>query len=1332
MQPDFHLLIRSGPGETFLFSLCDAAGALAASHLVDLRALGASLRTGLADLPGYLRHNAPRERHADACVRIGTQIGNVILGRDVFDHLCAGSQTRRLCIDLSELPASPRREFSSIPWELARLSATSPTLAERNLLVQLLPERPNTSNQPLPVTDELRVLLVFAETPDAPQLAARAERNELLTLFRQEIASVGNVRVDVLPHLTDREELAEQIRWRGGYHVLHWSGHGDRSGLLLRDSRDRPDVLAGEELVTLFADECAGVPLLCFLSACHSGALTPIDTWQDFLAAAVAAPAVTESATVWQAHPAMANALLSGGVASVVAMRSVVSDDYAHALAIAFYRSLFGACGGDVAAALGQARSCAFAPSEPIHASVVDMAMPVLYGGASLPIVPPPPSADTRAARRRPRMMRVPELDIAAHPTFVGRRSELAQLAKEFLAEKGQPVAMITGLGGMGKSALVAEFLDLWEERFDAVLLYQAKPAGLELEVTLSDIHLRLTAASKKYSDHLRSFPEDSIFTPPGEHDGGAGRLARMTANLVRAMKAERLLLVLDNLDTQLVRQPGTGDAARWTCEDPAWTACLGALVTGLSGTGTRVLITTRREISLSNDRAPLLIRLGPLSAGEAALCMREIPTLRALCVSENASEREYVRRVVRASRFHPLLLDRLIQLLLNRPGTQAALQNALTTLERLGLFVPGLARIFVRHDSDAARQSAEMTYLTEALTASTERLIDELDAATRRLLWILAAAFEPVSLSLLQAVWSGQTLETQQLAALKSAFDQLAFLPPDKQAIFTGLSPDLKSAIGAASPPPPDPEFPVFLDRLNAFGLIRLWRDADRDCTEVACHELVREGIMARMEDGPSELLGRTLPGVHLAYAERLQFNADRQQFDDATEASEMGRRAIIYYIAAGALDTSEAFQFASKIVTGAEDPSFLATLLPHLYSAAESARPGKQGWRCQMLYSDALRKSGYVEASVVSYEKAEQSIRASLAGDDGNEETWADLSVTLGNCYFALMDLNRLTSARSKLEESLVTARRSRAPHSVIVRTELECLRLAVIQDDAGTAMPRIRALVEETGQHWESERQAPVRAGAEDLELVARSYLTALDVVRQCAVRLEDWPLALRMAETFIRVTQAMNRPIEDIARGRFGLANVLLRVRDAAALERARAELAVCLEVLADDADTAPKIYNSMAYLYNAEGDIEGALLQGRRALALSENLTNIGDRAMAHINLAKYLGEVDDEISSSEAAKHQLAAFIYSLVGEIHEEIDICVNNYEVDFIGSRDSGKAFAVPAVHDLLADPAFAPLRRWLAAEQIDIAELEDVVFQSLEQIGRDVLESFTDGVE
>ena len=97
-------------------------------------------------------------------------------------------------------------------------------------------------------------------------------------------------------------------------------------------------------------------------------------------------------------------------------------------------------------------------------------------------------------------------------------------------------MAVITGLGGMGKTALAAEALALWESRFEWVLLYQAKPNALGFEATLRDIHLKLYGELGRYHEHVKDRPADAIHRAADAEFTGPERLDRLTRNLVRAL----------------------------------------------------------------------------------------------------------------------------------------------------------------------------------------------------------------------------------------------------------------------------------------------------------------------------------------------------------------------------------------------------------------------------------------------------------------------------------------------------------------------------------------------------------------------------------------------------------------------------------------------------------------------------------------------------------------------------------------------------------------------------------------------------------------------------
>jgi len=125
----------------------------------------------------------------------------------------------------------------------------------------------------------LRVLLVFAEAPGSRPLAMRLEREQLLALFYEKILPQHRVQIDVLCHGVTRALLREQIEAAGGYHIVHWSGHGHHNLLELRGPDGQPELLTGEQLVDLFIQAGGFIPQLVFLSACLSGTFVSVHDW---------------------------------------------------------------------------------------------------------------------------------------------------------------------------------------------------------------------------------------------------------------------------------------------------------------------------------------------------------------------------------------------------------------------------------------------------------------------------------------------------------------------------------------------------------------------------------------------------------------------------------------------------------------------------------------------------------------------------------------------------------------------------------------------------------------------------------------------------------------------------------------------------------------------------------------------------------------------------------------------------------------------------------------------------------------------------------------------
>ncbi len=1343
MAAHFDLVITADyPNPTAELRLLDAHGVQLAYRLTDFKTIAVSRQQGLFDLRNYLRHYVEEGKEAASVAEIGVCIAEQVLGEEIFRKLWESKAQRTLRI---QLPGATEDQnqlaalLARVPWEMARLVADQPTLGERNLLVRVVHDRDEPATQPLALAEDeyLRVLFVFAEARGSPPLAARRERRELRKLFDTEIYPQRRIVAHFLTHGVTRERLKAQIQENGGYHIVHWSGHGHLNLLELAKAGGAKDHLSGENLLDLLTRAGGFIPRLFFLSACHSGDILRVKDWNDFLAVAQGKEPGTKGAPASETkdialdrepgYTGTAHALLQDGVPSVVAMRYAVGDDYARDLGVEFYRALLAhAQPKTAAAALTMARQSLLDSKkhDPARYVVCDHATPVLYG-AEQPGLNIQKGRSLALDTRNPRLHAIAELTTSGHEHFVGRTWELAGLGADFIGSttgaEVKPVAVITGLGGMGKTALTAEALWLWESRFQWVLLYQAKPNALGLDATLRDIHMKLNAELGRYYEHVKFHRADIIHRAAEAEFTGPDRLERLTRNLIRAFSDEAILLVLDNFETNLKLQAERASAAEepvWACQDPAWDRCLSRLATELVGTPSRVLITSRRPLAALAGTTYHSVLLGPLPSGEAALYLREHAGLRRMVFTGDAGEKALALRLLNASRFHPLLMDRLARLATGGPALRPQLLQALDTLEKTKDFAQ-LPVLFATGPADAK----ELTYLENALVTSHDQLIRDASPDARRLLWMIAVANDPVALTLLQGVWSGESHEQEQLRQLKQLLERLPQLPPEHQEKLKAMPPEARAQLDALpldAPARPDPA--PLLRYLVAVGLVTEERiGSDHANPDLTCHELVRERIRAWMLDHSQDRGELTENTLRLAYAERLEAVFEALQHQNMTAALVAGSQALVYCVQAEAWDRLGGF--ASGLVTSTGDPRLLAVLLPHLEAAANSAPEGRPRWRCLGYLADALRQNGRPDASLPFYEQAATQARTSAeAQGEIGREAWADLATITANWAIALAMTRDLDAARQRHIESAEAEKKAGRPAIHVIGSELEALRIDIIQGRVAQALPEVESRLAQVEDWWRQHRAGQFVPDAPEPEFLARALIGALNIAGQAHFAQKDWKAALRRLDSILEVERALGRPVEDIAIGRMNRANVLRTLRRFGA---AKAELEDCLQIFQNDPAHRAMVLSSLADLFAEQGDVPQAITQARRALALLEALPDPLDRAISHNNLATYLKRSGTPSALAESPRHQLAALIYLLVAGLGQDLQTSMHNYAIDFRRAHTAGTELDVPPVAGLLADPAFRPLDDWLRQRKADMGEVQAAVDKELEQARQLALE-------
>jgi tetratricopeptide (TPR) repeat protein len=680
-----------------------------------------------------------------------------------------------------------------------------------------------------------------------------------------------------------------------------------------------------------------------------------------------------------------------------------------------------------------------------------------------------------------------------------------------------------------------------------------------------------------------------------------------------------------------------------------------------------------------------------------------------------DGADKALATRLLNASRFHPLLMDRLAKLAAQAPP-RTQLLAALETLEKTKDFAQ-LPALFSVEPGD----TKELAYLDDALAASLDQLIRDSNPDARRLLWIIALANQPETIGLIRGVWGGKSHEQEQLRQIKQMLEMLPLLQAEMQTELLAMPPELRAILDALPPEGPvKPDLLPLLSQLVSVGLVTEEREGPDDANpNLTCHELVRERIRVWMEQHPQDRGEMTENTIRLAYAERLEAAFRGLLHQNMTAALQAGSRALVYCVQAGAWDRIG--DFANRLVTSTNDPRLLVPLVEHLKTAAESAPEGRPRRICLLSLADAMMQVGRPDASLSFYEQAADEAKAVAEAEGADSrQAWAELSAITGNWANALFSADNLDESRKQRLDGVKAAKKAGLPEIHVLGKELEALRIDIMQGQVVAALPEVEKRLLRIQEWWQQHRSGKSVPEAPDPVLLARLLISALNIALQGHSASNDWPAGLRRMDETLEAEHALGRPVEEIARTRVNRANVLMQMPGR--MDEAKAELEACLSLFEGDPATSATVLSSLANLLNRQGDIRQAIIQERRSLAMREQFPNPADRAASHNNLANRLERSGTPSALAESSFHQLAALIYMHVPGLGESLKTLLNNYAIRFREARAAGSVLAVPRVEELLADPAFAPLAQWLSKREVPIDQLQSAVDQHLDQARQD----------
>ncbi|MGC1119634.1 MAG: CHAT domain-containing protein, partial [Candidatus Methanofastidiosia archaeon] len=500
--------------------------------------------------------------------------------------------------------------LDTIPWELCYDPEKSVWLGAHPHC-SLIRRDQKTDSQFELIDYPLKVLVIMSspmDLEDRGEYQPDPDEIERLMDSAKPLQEKGMLHIDFL----DRASVScIQDSLRKGYHIVHFIGHGsydpekEIGSLTIEDKNRNSKRIKGNEIAQLFGIK---PPRLMILTACESAPAIPF--------------------------------LLSGKVPAVMGMQYTVLKDIAHQFVERFYAGL--TAGAPVFQAVSNARNAVFLEE---GKACPGWFTPVVYMRSDSVLKV---NTDSPVERPQPKPERHDmDKDLIGVENFVGRRKDLWSVEKGFFKDNLK-LGLVTGIGGIGKTALAWKFVKRHRDEFKGVFARKILDPSMKAEELLGLLDQFLVRNG-----------DDKLHAVISELD------LNLKLEVLTGCLNDRYLIVLDNFETLI---SDSRIPEEWET----------VLKTFLSGShSSKTLITSRYGFTFRDEKGGGLIRTTDLNE-------LGFQAVRELLERQKITDFDQQKKIYRKVGGNPQFLEFFVQLSKEK-SVERILQDITPVKEKIG-----------------------------------------------------------------------------------------------------------------------------------------------------------------------------------------------------------------------------------------------------------------------------------------------------------------------------------------------------------------------------------------------------------------------------------------------------------------------------------------------------------------------------------------------------------------------------------------------------------------------------------------------------------------------